>query len=73
MTTVSIAALARAVASGQASAEEVLREHLARLRAWEPQLGAYRKPSVQVSSHTLIYLIIPCRAGARRSLRHLPG
>ena len=41
MTTVSIAALARAVASGQASAEEVLREHLARLRAWEPQLGAY--------------------------------
>ncbi|MCX5797155.1 MAG: Asp-tRNA(Asn)/Glu-tRNA(Gln) amidotransferase subunit GatA [Elusimicrobia bacterium] len=35
------AALARDVASGQASAEEVLREHLARIRAWEPKLGAY--------------------------------
>ncbi len=41
MTTVSTAALARDVASGNVSAEEVLQEHLVRIRAWEPKLGAY--------------------------------
>ena len=41
MTTAPTAALARDVASGKASAEEVLQEHLSRIRAWEPKLGAY--------------------------------
>jgi len=34
-------AVARGVAAGQASAEEVLRALLKRIRAWQPRLGAY--------------------------------
>jgi aspartyl-tRNA(Asn)/glutamyl-tRNA(Gln) amidotransferase subunit A len=37
----SVAALARDVSSGKASAEEVLQALLKRIRAWQPRLGAY--------------------------------